>query len=370
MILQASISEINSREECIPFLENGMLPLITAPMYSVVDENNYKTFIDNKVNVCLPRNVEFKNRLSFTENKSIFISYSLNDFIKNYILKPIKLNDMEYICIDTANGNMQKLHDIIIEAKRIYDDKLIIMAGNVSSFGAFITLAKTGVDYIRVGIGGGSACSTASNTGVGQSDLESLIYKCYCEVKDAKQNIKSWKKRNKQHEVIYKRDHFLSKVKIVADGISTYIKQCEIKYGFNDNGYAAINKLLYAGADLIMIGSLFAQSLECAADKYLKHYESYNKINQIGAVRQFKSKREVYSQYYGMSTHKAQAQYKPDNQRSSEGSVNYLPIRYTLSEWLYGSNNQDNYPYLSGWVNCLKSAMSYTDSLTLNKFKS
>jgi hypothetical protein len=61
---------------------------------------------------------------------------------------------------------------------------------------------------------------------------------------------------------------------------------------------------------------------------------------------------------------------KHENKKPSEGSVSWIPVRWTLSEWLQGSDKQDEYPYLNGFVNSLKSAMSYTGSRTLNEFKS
>lgn len=53
------------------------------------------------------------------------------------------------------------------------------------------------------------------------------------------------------------------------------------------------------------------------------------------------------------------------NIKPSEGSVQWIPVRWTLSEWLNGSKNQDQYPYLMGWTNSIKSAMAYTGKTTL-----
>jgi len=55
--------------------------------------------------------------------------------------------------------------------------------------------------------------------------------------------------------------------------------------------------------------------------------------------------------------------------KPSEGSITWIPVRWTLEEWLNGSEDQDKAPYLMGYINSLRSAMSYTDSLTLNDFK-
>jgi len=79
MILQA-YKGLNSRQEAIPFDKNGFLPLITAPMYSVVDENNYQLFLDNKVQVCLPRGSSLRYN-----STDYFSSVSLEDFIRYFI---------------------------------------------------------------------------------------------------------------------------------------------------------------------------------------------------------------------------------------------------------------------------------------------
>ena len=87
--------------------------------------------------------------------------------------------------------------------------------------------------------------------------------------------------------------------------------------------------------------------------------------------------------YSGMSTQEEQKKYKKgmfwdaknnmqevdqDYQpiiKPSEGSVQWIPVRWTLNEWLNGSDKQDEAPYLMGWINSLKSAMAYTGKTKL-----
>ncbi len=405
-MIQQTNKGLNSRSEANPYNEDGFLPLITAPMYSVVNETNYQTFLDNKIQVCLPRNVDY----NLQSNNAFFIAYSLQEFQDEFINnRQRSLGEIKKVCIDTANGNIPALHDAIRKAKEIHGGNLIIMAGNVSSVEAFVELAKTGVDYIRVGIGGGGGCNTTSNTGVGQEDLGELIKDCY----NYKTNYPTFLRG---HELIDKKQIFnINNVKIIADGISSYIKQCETKYGFNDNGYAAINKLLFAGADLVMVGKLFAQCVESAGEKgidqvegvipfeqWQKKRDSYIQINLPDLstpLKYFTNSSKRYSSYLmvkysGMSTQEEQRKYKPAVQdlkilsgpqiesdtftyevekqgepykdiKPSEGSVQWIPVRWTLNEWLNGSNKQDEAPYLMGWINSIKSAMSYTGKTKL-----
>ena len=448
MIQQTKIG-LNSRSEAYPYNENGFLPLITAPMYSVVNEQNWDIFYKNKINVCLPRKC-------VAPSDGIFHSLSLADFKEWFITgKNVGIIDPEipklksYICIDTANGNIPDLHTAIKKAKELHGDNLVIMAGNVASVEAFVELAKTGVDYIRLGIGGGGGCNTTSNTGVGQEDLELLIKRCFAakelllDVADCGESFNyEWYSRYSNSEWLRHEEGInnldeeecktIGKVKIAADGISSYIKQCETKYGFNDNGYAAINKLLFAGADLVMIGKLFTQCLESAGEKAL-----WNPISQIrnetwdiepwdtAKCEEFKLNynnknadlKNIFVKYSGMSTQKEQKKYrKPDikindifylktdvydkqpikctaiedefvwgivqncpncketgyswlsvknNIKPSEGSVSWIPVRWSLNEWLNGSDEQDSYPYLMGYINSLKSAMAYTNNKSL-----
>lgn len=231
-----------------------------------------------------------------------------------------------------------------------------------------------------------SGCNTTSNTGVGQENLEKLISSCKNRVFQSVRDLQNRKDPTKATKLITKElfdeAENISKVKIVADGISSYIKQCEVKYGFNDNGYAAINKLLFAGADLVMVGKLFAQCVESAGSKRLNSNQEYDwndtdYVDDIvfGWTKKHYTQSDLKVKYSGMSTLEEQTKYKTASHttqglkqlelKPSEGSIQWIPVRWTLDEWLNGSKDQDAYPYLMGWVNSIKSAMSYTGKTKL-----
>jgi hypothetical protein len=362
MINQARIG-LNSRSQANPY-KDGFLPLITAPMNCVADSANAEVFLKQGIRVCLPREQSFPGELDYMQTESVFSAMSLENFVDTYIDNDPVLTGKECVCIDTANGNMSLLHNTIQDAKKIYGQNLIIMGGNVSSVDAFYKLAKSGVDYIRVGIGGGSSCNTTSNVGVGVVNLAELIKEC----SEVRRQVSS-------------KDKF----KIVADGISSFIRFCEKEYGYNSNGYAAINKLIDAGADLVMVGTLFAQCLESAGPK--RYWDSLN--HQESGLKFENSPRkyinlprwrdgyidlnyETQVQVSGMSTLKEQATYRnkvtidqTPSFRPSEGSVKWLPVKWTLHDWLYGNDTQDTDPYLMGYINSLKSYMSYVGKITL-----
>jgi len=359
-MIKQSLKGLNSRSLADPY-NKGFLPLITAPMNTVLCEQTYKYYLDNNVNVCMPR-----NQSPHMNSVNCWVSYSLDDFEKIYLDNNAEYEGdfPHYICIDTANGNMPRLYDSIKKAKSKYKDDLIIMSGNVSSSDAFCELACSGCDYIRVGIGGGDGCTTTVHTGVGQNCLLELIKECRESIvntqNEAKRIFTSIDEQleaggYQEGDIIFDNPDLklqfenIKKVKIVADGISSYIR----KNNLHSNGYAAINNLLYYGADLVMIGSIFARSKNSASESIVIDEENGQKY--------------TYKLHRGMSTKEEQETYKNGQFKHSEGTEKRYKVEYTLKEWLEGSPKYPNkYP---GFINCIKSAMSYTGSRNLKEFK-
>lgn len=316
-IKQAPVG-LDSRSEAIT-RDGFVLPIYVAPMDMVLDGENYPTFMDEKLKVCLPRGIK-------SRHQEVFESMSLEEF-EQFIRLPSNSPSNKNILIDVANGSMPKLHSAIRKARHTGFDKLYIMAGNVGSVYAFEELAKTGVNAIRCGIGGGSVCNTTFHTGIGQH-MPQLIYAC--------------------HQARKRRDF---DIEIVADG------------GFKS--YRDIICALWMGADSVMCGNIFAKCLESCSPKVVsgREYEKLSDEN-FTIIRQT---RTIEAIYRGMSTIEVQTAWGKDKVRHSEGKTVVVEIDYTLNEWLYGSNDRpDEYP---GFENVLASAMAYTGSRTLSEFK-
>ena len=354
-IMPACVTEINHRAECNPYNDNNKLPIFVAPMSSVIDLNNAKIFEFNKLNVVIPRTIDLEDRLNVCEE--YFIAVGLNEF-ENTILtlnlenrKPIK------ICVDVANGHMKKLIDLCKYAKNRFRNKIIIMAGNVANPLVYYDYAYAGIDYIRLSIGSGSACTTAANAAI-YTPMASLIDECV--------SIKKIVERD--------RNNYKSVPKIIADG------------GFNN--YDDIIKALALGADYVMCGKIFAQCEEACGEKlqkflysdgtykYLNHYDAIkakeymNKANYFSNALSAKidinktsepypitAFNEIYRNYYGMSTKKAQKEMGKENLHTSEGIEKMVTVEYSLLGWI------DNF------IDYLRSAMSYCNATTLDAFK-
>jgi GMP reductase len=314
-LVPETLSSITSRSEINIFTENGTLPIIVSPMDTVINHLNYKKFLDNDLEVCLPRE-------EYSYDNNTFTSISLYDFeiiVTNH-QKFEKVPTHHKILVDIANGHMSKLYDLckyFIENIKTHHK---LMIGNIANPSTYEKFAELGVDYIRVGIGGGSGCLTSANTGI-HYPMASLISECY--------NIKKKRSYN---------------TNIVADG------------GFRN--YDDIIKALALGADYVMLGGVLNKCLESCSPIYLNKWIKLNEKtsnyvwNNLPYMRKY-----MYKKFRGMSTKEVQKKWGRDKLITSEGISKYNKVEYTLDKWI--ENLQDY----------LKSAMSYTNSKTLDEFK-
>ena len=130
----------------------------------------------------------------------------------------------DVICIDVAHGHHIKVKKTIAELRKMFKDNIHIMTGNVATPQAFVDLSEWGADSVRVGIGGGSVCSTRIVTGHGMPNF-SAIMACA---------------------------HSDGKAAIIADG------------GIRNSGDMV--KAFAAGADAVMVGSLLAGTHEAPGE--------------------------------------------------------------------------------------------------------
>ena len=312
-IVPETVSTITSRKEVYPYDGSLYLPVMVSPMDTVVDENNYRLFEDNNIPVCMPRGHQ--------DYPNTFKSISLDEFesyidwyITNNCFGEVKL------LVDIANGHIEKLHKLCKKfVKNRKNPNHILMVGNIANPKTYEKLAKIGVDYVRVGIGGGSGCLTSANTGI-HYPMASLIHECF---------------QYKQ-----KGDY---KTKIVADG------------GFRN--YDDIIKAIMLGADYVMLGGILNKCLEsCSTTKLFgislsTYWSTYIWYNHKWLRKHLKKS------FRGMSTKEVQKKWGRNNLKTSEGIVKTNPVEYTISQW---TENFNDY---------LKSAMSYTNSRTLDEFQ-
>lgn len=323
LIVPETVSKIKSRSETYPYYPKGggrHLPLITAPMDTVVNANNAKKFLTQGVNVCLPRGERFLTEDRIVNGTLNFESISLEEFnviITNKTLPFMTSFDGKYyVCIDIANGHMEYLHNMIKQAKSVFGKDIVIMAGNIANPKTYELYCELEVDYARIGIGNGNGCLTTQQTGVGYP-LASLIAECY------QSSLKFGS----------------SASKIVADG--------------GIKSYSDIYKALALGANYVMIGSIFNKCLESAGDTYFGKF----KLDQYGRFAKYLLKNGfvVTKKFRGMSTKEVQRKWGKTELRTSEGISTKWNVEYFLDKWV------DNF------IGYLKTNLSYCNCVHLDE---
>ncbi len=216
---------------------------------------------------------------------------------------------VDAIVVDTAHGHSEAVLKMV-EAIRKKFPTLAIIAGNVATAEGVRDLVAAGADCVKVGIGPGSICTTRIVAGVGVPQL-SAIMNCYEEA--AKTNTP-----------------------IIADG--------GIKYSGD------FVKALAAGADSVMIGSLFAGVDESPGETILyegRKFKSYRGMGSLGAM----SEAEGSSDRYFQDAEDDVKKFVP------EGIEGRVPYKGSLSEVVYQL------------IGGLRAAMGYCGAKTIEDLK-
>lgn len=194
------------------------IPLISAPMPSVASAELIYTMLElggqaviNRMGVDIKTRVDYA--ISFPE-AYVGIGTKLDEFDQFYN------RDSRRFCLDVAHADSERAISFIEEISKA-DIELI--AGSIATYEGACRLIEAGATALRVGIGPGSVCTTRQVTGFGVPQLEA---------------IQDCRRGNPD-------------IPIIADG------------GIRNSG--DIVKALAAGADAVMIGGLFARSVEADA---------------------------------------------------------------------------------------------------------
>ena len=182
-------------------------------------------------------------------------------------------NDCKILCVDVAHGHHISVKKAIKALKKRFGDRVILIAGNVATAQGYEALSRWGADAVRIGIGGGSICSTRIQTGHGVPTLQSIM-DCVDSEGDAY---------------------------IIADG------------GIRNSG--DIVKSLAAGADFVMLGSLLAGTDESPGQVFSS------------------AEGKKYKVYRGMASVEAQVDWRGEA-RSLEGVSTTVPWKGSVKKVL------------------------------------
>jgi IMP dehydrogenase len=189
---------------------------------------------------------------------------------------------VDVVVLDTAHGHSRSVLDTVVDIRRRYSS-LQLIAGNIATADAAKALIKAGVDAVKVGIGPGSICTTRVVAGVGVPQITAIM--------DVARVTRQ------------------ANIPLIADG--------GIKYS------GELPKAIAAGADVIMIGSLFAGTEESPGETILyqgRTYKTYRGMGSLGAMKQ------------GSKDRYFQGDVTKDVKLVPEGIEGRVPFRGSLSD--------------------------------------
>ena len=288
VLLVPAKSNIESRDEVNLTSEIGdcsfRLPIISSPMDTVTEGRMMRTMaklgglgVLHRYNTPVHQASIFADvRMSLEEEESEGSSKlsaalgSSDDYEKR--AKILVDNGIRILCVDVAHGHHSMTERTIKTLKDAHGERVLIMAGNVATPEAYSSLSDWGADAVRIGIGGGSICSTRVQTGHGMPTFQSIL--------DCANT---------------------SGAVIIADG------------GIKTAG--DIVKALAAGADFVMLGSMLAGTDESPGD--ILNNNDGNK----------------YKVYRGMASLEAQVDWR-GKARSLEGVSTTIPYKGSIKDVL------------------------------------
>ena len=262
-------SEVNTE---VQLTENLKLkiPLLSSAM-DTVTEGKMAIAIAKAGGIgVIHRNLNIKQQIieiKKVKKQNLLVGAAVGAGIDEFVrAKKILKEDIDLIVIDTAHGHTKKVAEIIKYIKKIKSKRIALCAGNIATPEAAKFLIKLGVDIIKVGIGPGSICTTRLVAGIGVPQLSAIL--------SVRNGLKN------------------KKVKIISDG--------GIKYSGD------LAKAFAAGADAVMIGSLFAGTDETPGKLIKKNgklFKSFRGMGSVGAMnkgsadRYFQKKQKDFSKY-------------------------------------------------------------------------
>jgi len=262
-------SEVDTKIKLSKYLAIS-IPIISSAMDTVTESNMAVTIAKKGGIGVIHRNLSIEDQVKEIKKvkaKKMLVGAAVGASKQEYMraLKILKEN-IDLIVVDTAHGHTKKVGEIIKYIKKIKPNKTTLCAGNIATAEAAKYLVKLGVDVLKVGIGPGSICTTRLVAGIGVPQLSAIL--------DVKKGIGN------------------KKTALIADG------------GIKFSGDIA--KALAAGADAVMIGSLFAGSKQAPGkiiNRKGKLFKSFRGMGSIGAMnkgsadRYFQSKQKDTSKY-------------------------------------------------------------------------
>ncbi len=246
------------------------IPLLSSAMDTVTESKMAIAIAKAGGLGIIHRNLDIKKQIQEikkVKKQKLLVGAAVGTGLKEFHRAELIIKEkVDMIVVDTAHGHTKKVSEMIKFIKKKKSKKICLCAGNIATPEAAKFLLKLGVDVIKVGIGPGSICTTRLVAGIGVPQLSAIL--------NVRNGIKN------------------KNVKIISDG--------GIKYSGD------LAKAFAAGADAVMIGSLFAGTDETPGKLIKKNgklFKSFRGMGSVGAMnkgsadRYFQSRQKNNSKY-------------------------------------------------------------------------
>jgi len=267
-----SLKLTNNIKLKVPFLSSAMDTVTESNMAIAIAQEGGIGVIHRNLNI-----QKQTSEVKKVKNKKLLVGAAVGTNEEDFErAKALIDSGADLIVIDTAHGHTKKVLKTLSKLKKI-KSKIPLCVGNIATGEAAKKLYNSGADIIKVGIGPGSICTTRMVAGIGVPQISAIM--------DVK---KALNRKN---------------IKIISDG------------GIKFSGDIA--KALAAGADAIMMGSIFAGTDESPGKKFKsggKTFKQYRGMGSIGAMSAGSANR------YFQSNFKDKSKFVPEG---VEGRVEY-----------------------------------------------
>jgi len=239
----------------IPFLSSAMDTVTESKMAIAIAHQGGLGVIHRNLSI----NSQVKE-IKKVKNKKLLVGAAVGTSEEDILrAKSILDAGLDLLVIDTAHGHSLKVINTLKKIRK-FSNKIPICVGNIATGEAAVKLYNEGADILKVGIGPGSICTTRMIAGIGVPQITAI--------RNVKKSMKN------------------KKIKIISDG--------GIKFSGD------LVKAIAAGADAIMMGSIFAGTEESPGKKFKyknKLYKSYRGMGSIGAMSAGSSNRYFQKNY-------------------------------------------------------------------------
>ena len=266
---------------------NLKIPFLSSAMDTVTESKMARSMARNGGLGIIHRNLEIKKQcleVKKVKNNKLKVGGAVGTS-ENELLRAKNLIDagVDILVVDTAHGHSKNVLRILNKIKKI-SKNVTLCVGNVATGEAAKAVYNAGADIVKVGIGPGSICTTRMVAGIGVPQITAII--------DVKYALKN------------------KNVKIISDG--------GIKFSGD------LIKAIAAGADAIMMGSIFAGTDESPGKKFKiknKFFKLYRGMGSIGAMSSGSAER------YFQKKHQDKTKFVPEGVESRveyKGSVSKI----------------------------------------------